>query len=247
MRPEKLNAIDASIVQGLLDAADAVAEQSDVRAVVLSGEGRAFCAGLDLERLHAEKPLDDFAHVTLRDGAANIYQHVALRWRSVPVPVIAAVHGVAVGAGLQLMLGTDIRYVTADAKLGFLELSWGIIPDMAGFVFMRSAPRPDLAAELTYTGRLFDGHEAFAAGFATRILEDPYAAALATAREIASRNPDAVRAAKRMFRISPMEPDASVLRAEAREQAAISRTPNQREAVAAKRERRPAAFSDPAR
>ena len=241
-RAEKLNAIDAPLIQGLLDAFETIRGMSDVRAVVVSGEGRAFCAGLDTERLRAALAGRDFAHVERSWGAANIYQHLTLLWRALPVPVIAAVHGVAFGGGLQLMLGADIRYVRPDTRLSFMELAWGIVPDMAGFLFMRDLPRRDLAAELTYTGRVFDGEEALAAGFATRLFDDPHAAALATAREIAARNPNAVRAAKRIFSIADAELQERILRAEVMEQTQLTGSPNQLEAVAAKLAGRPAAY-----
>ena len=114
-------------------------------------------------------------------GGANRAQHACMVWREIPVPVIAAVHGVAFGGGFQLALGADLRFVTADVKLAVLEIKWGLIPDMAGMVLMRGLVRDDVARELTYTGRIFGGEEAVAMGLATRVCADPRADALALA------------------------------------------------------------------
>ena len=113
--------------------------------------------------------------------------------------MIAAVHGVAFGGGFQVALGADMRYVAPDARMAVMEIKWGLVPDMAGTQLMRHLAREDIVRELTYTGRIFNGEEAHAYGFATRGRADPRAEALATAREIAGKSPDAIRAAKRIL------------------------------------------------
>jgi enoyl-CoA hydratase/carnithine racemase len=215
--------------------------------VVLSGEGRAFCAGLDLERITAAakgESILPFADLTKRThGVANFAQHLVWLWRELPVPVISAVHGIAYGGGFQLALGTDLRYVAPDSRFAIIETKWGLVPDMAGTQLMRHLAREDIVRELTYTARIFSAEEALAYGFATRIVTDPRAAALATAREIASRSPDAIRATKRLLNFAADRDAAVGLATETAEQAALLGTPNNVEAVMANLENRPPQWS----
>jgi enoyl-CoA hydratase/carnithine racemase len=242
-RPDKMNALDPAMFAGIEAALAELRKTKGLRAVVLSGEGRAFCAGLDMGSMtsggaSAGKDLRDRTH-----GLANLFQHVAWGWRELPVPVIAAVHGIAFGGGFQIMSGADIRIVRPDARLSIMELKWGLVPDMAGVALWRTLVRDDLLRELTYTAREFSGEDALRYGFATRLAEDPHAEALALAREIAGRNPDAVRGAKRMYNAYSHDAEA-LLMAESVEQAAVIRTPNQIEAVRANMERRRPIFAD---
>ena len=210
-RPEKLNALDSAMFSALSDASASLAERGDVRAVVLSGSGRAFCAGLDLAAMGGADP--SFGKLHDRSyGIANVFQNAAWGWRSLPMPVIAAVHGVAFGGGLQIALGADVRIVTADAKLAVMEVRWGMVPDMAGIALLRGLVRDDVARELTYTARQFSGAEAVALGIATRVADDPHAAAMELAAEIAARSPRAVRTAKRLFALSQDEGAGALLR-----------------------------------
>ena len=161
-RPDKLNALDRDMFTALSEASTALAKRDDVRVVVLSGSGRAFCAGLDLASMAGDPSfglLDERAY-----GIANVFQNAAWGWRSLPVPVIAAIHGVAFGGGLQIALGADIRIVAPDAKLAVMEARWGLVPDMAGIALLRGLVRDDVARELTYTARQFSGAEAARAG-----------------------------------------------------------------------------------
>ena len=163
-------------------------------------------------------------------------------WRELPVPVIAAVHGVAFGGGLQVALGADLRYVTADTRMSVMEIKWGLVPDMAGMLLMRGLVRPDRLRELIYSGRIVTGEEACALGLATTVVDDPRAAALATARDIANRSPDAIRAAKRLMQVSEDGDGAAILLAESVEQDRLIGGANQREAVIANMEKRAAVF-----
>ena len=178
-------------------------------------------------------------------GLANLFQHVAWVWREVPVPVIAAVHGVAFGGGFQIMLGADMRYVAPDTQLSIMEIKWGLVPDMAGTQLMRSLAREDIVRELTYTGRVFSGIEAQQYGFATRVSDDPRRVAFETAREIAAKSPHAIRAAKRLLNGASFSTAAEGLLAELVEQQALIRSPNQLEAVYANMQKRAPRFSDP--
>ena len=242
-RPDKLNALDPAMFEGLAGALARLSATSGLRAVVLSGEGRGFCAGLDMASmsgLGAAQTLTDRTH-----GLANIFQHVAWGWRSLPVPVIAAVHGVALGGGLQIVSGADLRIAHPDTRISIMEMKWGIVPDMAGIALWRSLVRDDVLRELTYTNREINGVEAARLGLVTRTADDPRAEALALAREIAARNPDAVRAAKRLYNAAMDEDSAALLLAESREQKALIGSANQMEAVVANMQKRAPRFSDP--
>ena len=145
-------------------------------------------------------------------GLANFPQQAVWGWRQLPVPVIAAIQGVAFGGGFQLALGADMRFLAPDARMSIMEIKWGLVPDMAGTPILASLVRDDILRELTYTGRIFSAQEALYYGLATRICDDPRAAALEVAREIAGKSPDAIRAAKRMLNKLSVDPGAGAAR-----------------------------------
>ena len=248
VRADKMNALDAAMFDALNAAIARLDGEPRLRAVVLHGAARAFCAGLDVSRFEKISSGTDGGVRELRPrthGLANAAQHVAWGWRELPVPVIAAVHGVAVGGGLQLALGADIRLVTADVKMSVLEIKWGLVPDMAGMALMRRLLRDDVLRELTFTGRMVSGDEAVQLGLATRVCADPLAEAMALARQIAGRSPHAVRAGKRLLNFcTDASSHAAVLQAESDEQMAIIGGPNQTEAVRANLESRAPRFHD---
>jgi len=241
-RPDKMNALDPAMFDGIVAAIDRLADDRAVRVVVLSGEGRAFCAGLDMASMASGGSGIDL-NARHADGS-NIVQRVAWGWRMLPQPVIAAVHGVAFGGGLQIMSGADIRLAAQNTRFAIREAHWGLVPDMAGPTLWRTLVRDDVLRELSYTAREFDAAEALTHGFVTRIADDPLAAAIALAREIASRNPDAVRATKRLYNRAADADAPGTLRAEAEEQLRVIRQPNQVEAVRANLEKRAPRFAD---
>lgn len=253
-RPEKLNALDLAMFEGLVDAARALGGDPALRAVVLSGEGRAFCAGLDFASFQAMSGPDEARgarsggrNLFERDGAspANLAQRAAWAWNELAVPVIAAVHGVAYGGGLQIALGADIRFVAPDARLSILEIRWGLVPDMSGTQTLRRLARLDVVKELAFTGRVVPGSEAVELGLATHVADDPRGAAFALAREIAAKSPDAIRAAKRLLDASGVVGVEEGLRLEEKLQASLVGRPNQVEAVKANLEKREPRFRDP--
>lgn len=214
-RPDKLNALDPATFAALVEAGESLKSEPAVRAVVLSGEGRAFCSGLDFSAFQsmagdadaagnsAQADGDRAVSIMSTDGRlTHLGQQAAWVWRELPVPVIAAITGPCLGGGLQIALGTDIRIVTADAKLSVLEIRWGLIPDMTGTWILPRLVGPDVAKELTWTGRMVSGEEAVRIGLATRVAEDPRAAAFDLARELASRSPVAIRHGKRLLDLS---------------------------------------------
>jgi enoyl-CoA hydratase/carnithine racemase len=239
-----MNALDLAMFEGIAAAGSALAATAGLRVVVLSGAGRAFCAGLDMASFAGLGGTADLA--ARSHGPANLFQHVAWLWRQLPVPVIAAVHGVAFGGGFQIMLGADLRIAAPDTKLSIMEIKWGLVPDMAGIALTRGLVRDDVLRELTYTGRQFSAEEGVANGCVTRVSPEPHGAALTLARVIAAKNPAAIRGAKRLYNEALEHDAAALLRAESREQAALVGRPNQMEAVMANLEKRAPIFRDDA-
>jgi enoyl-CoA hydratase/carnithine racemase len=242
IRADKMNALDAAMFAGIAEAIRVLEATPGLRCVIFSGEGRAFCAGLDLASLSTGGSGNDpFALV---GDEANASQIVAWGWRKLPVPVIAAAHGVAFGGGFQILSGADIRIVHPDTRCSIMEMKWGLVPDMAGFPLWRGNVRDDVIRELTYTNKEFSGKDAQAMGFATHVSDEPFAHALALAQEIADKNPHAIRGAKRLANLMGHASDADLLAAEAREQKQVIRTPNQLESVMAGMQKRKPVFVD---
>jgi len=246
-RPTKHNAVDREMFDALTEAGSTLADRRDLRAVVLRGAGDNFCAGIDVS-VFANGEIDPASMQALPKTPANLYQNAAYAWRSLPVPVIAALRGAVFGAGLQIALGADVRIASPDARLSVMESKWGLIPDMAASITFPAVLPYDTAAELTWTGRIVSADEAGRLGLVSSITEDPVAAARAMARTIASRSPDAVRAAKRLlleaYGHDDANRDAALLRREAELQLGVLRGANQREAVRANLEKRDPEFGD---
>lgn len=244
-RPDKRNGLDLAMFEALLDAGERLSKDRHVRAVVLSGEGPAFCAGLDWKAFLGDP--EGSRRLLARDpgrSPANAAQRACWVWTEVPVPVVAAVHGVALGGGLQLALACDLRLVTPDAQLSVMEIRYGLIPDMTASQTLLRLVRPDVARELVFTGRAVAGEEAVRLGLATRVAADPVAEALALARTIAAQSPGAIRAGKQLCDRAPgLDVDAA-LQLETELQLGLLGTPHQVEAVQAAMTRRPARFED---
>lgn len=247
-RPEKRNALDPAMFAALVETGTRLRTDVSVRAVVLSGAGPDFCAGLDFasfrDLARGERPS---ATVSLppTDGPARATgQRAAHVWTEIEVPVIAAIQGHALGGGLQIALGADIRIVAPDAVLAVLEIRWGLIPDMTGTQLLPELVGRDVAKELTFTGRPVSGVEAVELGLATRTAADPRAAALQLAAQIAARSPDAVRWGKRLLDMAGRVPIATGFAAEQTAITELIGSPNQAEAVGAAFEQREARFTD---
>ncbi|MHA6318311.1 crotonase/enoyl-CoA hydratase family protein [Altererythrobacter sp. CAU 1778] len=241
-RPDKMNALDPAMFDALANIGDALAAHPGVRAVVLSGEGRAFCAGLDLASMAAGGSGNDLSART--HGNANTPQQAAMAWRKLPMPVVAAIHGVCFGGGLQIASGADIRVAAPDTRMAVMEAKWGLVPDMAGYPLWRGNVRDDVLRELTYTAREFSGEEAREYGFVTHVDADPLAQATAIAREIAARSPHASRAAKRISNAWYDDSTDALLLRESEEQIKLLRSPNQIESVRAGMAKEPPSFHD---
>jgi enoyl-CoA hydratase/carnithine racemase len=244
-RPEKHNALDVAMFEQIIGATERLASESGVRAVVLHGDGPSFSSGLDVVSIMAAGGGIDGLVEPLNGEVPNWFQRAAHDWLELPMPVIAALHGNCFGGGLQIALGADIRIATPDTRLSVMEVKWGLVPDMA---ITRTLPRLvgiDVAKELTFTGRVFDGDEALRLGVVTRVADDPMSAARRLAAEIAGRSPDAVRAAKKLYDESWTGGAGQTLALEAELQRGLIGSPNQLAAVAAGFSNAPAEFVDP--
>lgn len=258
-RPEKLNAVDPGMFVALVESGEQIAADPTVRVVVLSGEGRGFCAGLDLSSFQAmaggagdETGVDAaFAKAAtslterLPGKVTNLFQEAVHVWTALEVPVIAACAGPVLGAGFQLALGADIRFTTADAKWSVLEIRWGLLPDMTGVQRLVRHVGLDVAKELAYTGRMVSGSEAVELGIASHLSDDPHRDAMALATEIASKNPHAIRGMKALFEAAGTRPMVESLIEESRLMGSLLGSPNQTEAVMAYFEKRDPVFVDP--
>jgi enoyl-CoA hydratase/carnithine racemase len=247
VRSDRHNALDQAMFQGLVDAAEQLAGDTSVRAVVLHGEGKSFCSGLDVASFMSGERGTGILLDRDDDRIANFAQRVTYDWSLVPAPVIAAIHGNCFGGGLQIALGADIRIAAPDAKLSIMEIKWGLVPDMG---ITQTLPRLlpiDVAKELTFTGRIVSGSEGVELGLITRTDADPLSAALALADEIAQKSPDAVRAAKRLYDETWVGNDAAAaLARESELQTGLIGKPNQITAVMAGMSGEKPVFADPA-
>lgn len=245
-RSDKMNALDPDMFRGISAAIVHLETVPGLRCVVLSGEGRAFCAGLDMQSMAGGGASNGLDLMDRTHGIANQFQHVAWGWRTLPVPVIAAVHGVALGGGFQIMSGADIRFAHPATRMSIMEMKWGLVPDMGGIALWRGIVRDDVLRELAYTAREFTADQGAGFGFVSHLADDPRADALALARDIAARNPEAVRGVKRLISAMTEDSAADLLMAESAEQKAVIRRPNQIEAVMANLQKRAPAFEDAA-
>lgn len=244
IRSDKMNALDPEMFEQIIKAGQALHKMKGLRAVVLSGEGPSFCAGLDTSSFGREPSSDEPSLTERTFGNSNKFQQVATQWRKLPVPVICAIHGVCFGGGMQIASGADIRVAAPDARMAIMELKWGLVPDMGGYALWRGLVRDDVLRELVYTNRQFTGEEAQEYGLATFVDSDPHARATAIATEIANRNPHAIRAAKRLHNKMADTAGDELLMEESIEQHGIMRTKNQIEAVMAGMAKRAPKFED---
>jgi len=219
-RGDKMNALDSAMIDALLEAGQSVLD-SEARAVVLAGEGKSFCAGLDVASFAGLAGSDPTQWLMDRShGDANRMQEVALIWRRVPVPGIAA----------------------PDTRLAVMERRWGLIPDMGGMVLLPRLVRGDVLRYLTYSARPVEAVQGERWGLVTQIADNPLDAAVDLAHQIAGQSPSAIRAAKRLIDIAETAPRAEVLLRESAEQADLIGKPDQMEVIAARMQGRAPVF-----
>ena len=250
-RADKRNALDSEMFRAIAEAGERLKTEPGVRCVVLSGEGKSFCAGLDMgsmQQLAGAPPADGEEQTNagdIDDGQiTHLAQQICWVWQELPMPVISAVHGHALGGGIQLALGTDIRFVHPETKMSVRETYWGIVPDMTGTFMLSKLVRPDIAKELTFTARIFSGTEAHEMGLVTHLTETPYDDAMALAAEIAGISPSAVRASKELINNMAVDGAAEQFAEERRLIKTQIGTPNQIESVMASFENRSPKFVD---
>jgi enoyl-CoA hydratase/carnithine racemase len=244
-RPDKANAVNLAMFDALGTAGRELAENRSVRAVVLSGAGDNFCAGIDVSLLSDDQfAIDSKALSPVDSSPANRFQLAAYTWRQLPVPVICAIRGVAFGAGFQIAMGADLRYARPDSSLSIMEVKWGLIPDMAITTTLRDVLAVDRAKEMAWSGRVAGGDEACQMGLVTALHDDPLAAAIETARAICVKSPDAIRSMKRLFNSAWRLSDSEALALEAALQLGVLGKKNQLEAVMANMQKRTPEFDD---
>jgi len=252
-RADKRNALDNAMFTSLNAAGEYLKKLDGLRVVVLSGDGASFCAGLDFSSFAqmaeagakanaADKKPDMNAGAMVDGRITHMAQQVCWVWQEVPVPVIAAVHGHALGGGIQIALGADIRIVHPDTQLSVREVHWGLIPDMTGTLMLSRLVRPDIVKNLVFTARIFSGHEAHEMGIATLLSQDVHADAMTMAREIAGRSPEAVRGAKKLINLLANSGAAEQFAAERATIGQLIGSANQAEAVMSHFEKRPPNF-----
>jgi len=254
-RADKRNALDNAMFTSLAAAGECLKTLPGLRAVVLYGDGAAFCAGLDFgsfqvmaEGGFGQNNSGNNSSVNAGAQAAGRITHLAQQvcwvWQEVPVPVIAVLQGHALGGGMQIALGADIRIAHPDTQLSVREVFWGLVPDMTGTLTLSQLVRADVAKELVFTARVLDAREGLALGLVTRLADDPLSAARAMAQEIACRSPDAVRGAKRLLNRAMMAAAADQFAAERQEIYQLIGSANQAEAVSAYFQKRLPDFKD---
>jgi len=244
-RADKMNAVDIEMFAALGEAADIIAAEKSVRAVVLHGAGGNFCAGIDLSVFaNSELDFEQALKTPVEPSAANLFQRAAYAWREIPSPVICAIEGIAFGAGMQIALGADIRFAAPDSKLSIMESKWGIIPDMGLTTTLRHLVAPDRVKELSWSARILNSSEAEVLGLITAVTDDPVSAGRRFALDCAAKSPDAIRGIKALIDEAWHLTEAEALAMEARLQGDIMGGENQLEAVAANLGKRKPEFRD---
>ncbi len=245
-RPEKYNALSVEMFKKIVETGEAVMKDRSIRVVIMSGNGKGFCAGLDFENFQRMADKEEGTNLFERyyNTPANLAQQVSYIWKQVPVPVIMALHGVAYGGGLQIALGGDIRLAAPDTRMSVMEIKWGLIPDMGISQTLCDQVRLDVAKELVFTGRVVDAAEAAELGLVTRVCNDPMAEAKGIAAVIAGKSPDAISKSKQMLEEAWRAGAASGLLLEEKLQRDVLGKPNQIEAVMANFEKRAPNFKD---
>ena len=245
-RPAKYNSLTAEMIKAIVATGEEMSQNHSVRAVVLSGNGPGFCAGMDMQTFKDIETKGKDVFESTGKAFPNYFQRAAYVWKQLSVPVIAALHGVTYGGGLQIALCADIRLAGPDVRLSVMEIRWGVIPDMSGCQTLRDLVRLDVAKELFFSGRIVEAQEAERLGLITRICSDPVAEALAMANEIANKSPEAIIAGKRLLEAGWHGNSLEGLMLEERLQKSLIGSPNQLEAVKANFEKRQPEFQDPA-
>lgn len=232
-RPDVHNSLNMDLIESLLDVLSSLQNHRDVRVVLLGGEGKSFCSGLDVMSVMADPKNIQWLLSGCDGYPHNKVQHLALGWRALPMPVIAVIQGYCYGGGLQMAFGADLRIAHPEARLSVMEGRWGIIPDMGMSVTARGCVREDVLMRMTLTTEVLEGPQALQEGLVTELADDPWARAEALAREIIKRPPEMAKATKRLLRDSYTQTDEERIAMEEKLQKRLLGSPNQMEAVQA--------------
>ena len=235
-----MNAMDGPMFKALIETADELAKTRGCGPLCFPAMARpgaqASTSGFQSMAGGGESNTSSIGEME-NDRITHNAQQAVWGWRELPVPVIAAVHGVAFGAGIQLAAGCDIRFVAPDVRMSILEIRWGISPDMTITHLLPGLIGADVAKELIWTGREVNGEEAVRIGLATHVSEDPRRCH-GTRPTIAGKSPHAIRAGKRLVEHAYAEDFASGFALEREEIFNLIGTPNQVESVTAFFEKR---------
>ncbi len=242
-RPAQLNSLNIELITALLEVLNTLNSSRDLRVVILSGSQQNFCSGLDVAGVMADPKNIQWLLSSCDGYPHNKVQHLALGWRSLQVPVIAAIEGYCLGGGLQIALGADLRIAHPAANLSVMEGRWGIIPDMGISVTARGCVKEDVLLRMTVTAEVINGQAALGSGMVTEVADDPLARAQALAELICKRSPEMVKAAKHLLRDSYTQTDEERLALEEKLQRRLLGSPNQMEAVMANIEKRDPVFT----
>ena len=198
-RPDKHNALDMPMFVAIADAIKQVKKNKNIRAVIVSGEGKSFCSGLDVKAVMKQR--SNMLKLLWKwwPGNTNLAQRVTVGWRQLDIPVIMVMHGNCWGGGMQIALGGDFRIVARDTSLSIMEAKWGLIPDMGGTPGLMENVSLDQAMKLAMTADIISAPEALQKNLITQISDDPLHAANELAEKLIERSPDTNRRIKRMY------------------------------------------------
>jgi len=198
-RPEKHNALDLAMFDGINRTIDKIKKDKNVRVVIVSGNGESFSSGLDVKSLLSSGKGALKLLWKWLPGNANQAQKVSIGWRRLKVPVIMALHGKCWGGGMQVALGGDFRFASPDCSLAIMEARWGLIPDMGGTPGLMECVSADHAIRLAMTAEPVDAKRAQEIGLITEVADDPLKAAKKLAENLIERSPDTNRVIKKIY------------------------------------------------
>ncbi len=244
-RAEKLNAQTVTMWQALAEIGAELAADDDVRVAVVRGAGRSFSAGLDLQDMATRLRDAGADRSATEDEQTGSWAQASTAWLAdAPFPTIAAVRGHAYGAGLQLVLGADIRIASTTARLAAMEAKYSLVPDMGAVEWLPRLVGPAKAAEMIYLTQVVEADEALRIGLVNRVVPDEGLdeAAMATATQLAQTAPRALRHAKALLRQAYLQPGTAIA-ASLTAQRELIASPDFAEAVSAMLENRPARYA----
>jgi 2-(1,2-epoxy-1,2-dihydrophenyl)acetyl-CoA isomerase len=240
-RPERMNALNKDLAVGLNEALDRLETDQEIDVIVIAGAGRAFCAGGDLGVIGKGRDKNDLSEL---DPILRAGMRAVLGIRTMRQPVIAAVHGAAAGAGMNIALAADIRIASEDATFGQNFAKVGLFPDYGGTFFLPELVGPGKAAEMFYTGDMINAAEALRLGLVNRVVPAAQleSEARALAQKIASGPGIGIRAVKRVLFASQKEELTKALEQEVEQQMKCFASEDCGEGIRAFFEKRPPKF-----